>query len=222
MTLNRVISYLKHTALSLGFSVVCSPVWAGCSGPYQFPISELDNKIFRTVLETTQDELERFFDFGFAAVCMDDEEYGAYYELESQNMVLGTQFFLDAANPPGNLNKAIAMIAHEAAHAFQSKHGLLDLLVETNPHRVKCIELHADFLAGGVMGWRSRTYDINEKDLSKVFFMLGDNMTGTDGHHGRGAERFLSFRQGFNTQTDDEITLSSMGIAYVSQANCDE
>ena len=71
-----------------------------------------------------------------------------YYELESQNLIFGTQFSLDAANAPGNLNKAIAMISHEAAHAFQSKHGLLDLLVETNPHRVKCIELHADFVEG--------------------------------------------------------------------------
>jgi hypothetical protein len=131
------------------------------------------------------------------------------------------QFFLDVANPPGNLNRAIAVIAHEAAHAFQTKHGLLDMLVETNPHRVKCIELHADFLAGGYMGWRGRLYDIEEGNLSEMFYQLGDGYTDADGHHGLGPERFLSFRQGFRTVTDDEITLSSMGIAYVSQAKCD-
>lgn len=194
---------------------------AECSGPYQFAVEDLDESVFRQVLMTTQDEIERFLDFNFDAFCMDEEEYGAYYDIGQNTLVVGVQFFLDVANPPGNINRAIAVIAHEAAHAFQTKHGLLDMLVDTNPHRVKCIELHADFIAGGYMGWRARHYDIDVSNMTEMFYDLGDELTQHQGHHGLGAERFLSFRQGFMTVTEDEITLSSMGIAYVSQAKCD-
>ncbi|MCZ4351870.1 hypothetical protein O4H61_05025 [Roseovarius aestuarii] len=212
-----------YLAAGLGAVMMAGPgaAVAGCSGPFQFPVEDLDQSVFRQVLEVTRDEIERFFDFTFDAFCMDDEEYGAYYDIRANTLVVGTQFFLDVANPPGNINRAIGVIAHEAAHAFQTKHGLLNMLIETNPHRVKCIELHADFLAGGYMGWRARQYDIDVSKMTEMFFDLGDDMTQNDGHHGLGPERFLSFRQGFNTVTDDEITLSSMGIAYVSQAKCD-
>lgn len=212
-----------YHALGLGIAILAAPGGADakCLGPFQFSVADLDATVFRQVLEVSRDDIERFFDFTFDAFCMDEEEYGAYYDIQANTLVVGTQFFLDAANPPGNINLAIAIIAHEAAHAFQTKHGLLNMLVETNPHRVKCIELHADFLAGGYMGWRVRQYNIDVSKMSEMFYHLGDNMTQNDGHHGLGPERFLSFRQGFLTVTDDEITLSSMGIAYVSQAKCD-
>lgn len=215
----RPLAYLAAGALAYGLGA--APAAAGCTGVYQYDVKELEESVFRQVLVTTQDEIERFFNFRFDAFCMDEEEYGAYYDIRSNTLVVGTEFFLDVANPPGNLNRAIAVIAHEAAHAFQTKHGLLNMLIETNPHRVKCIELHADFLAGGYMGWRARLYDIEVSNIAEMFFDLGDGLTDNDGHHGLGAERFLSFRQGFHTVTDDEITLSSMGIAYVSQAKCD-
>lgn len=208
-------------AVLLGLAVQAAQAEAQCAGPYQFPVEEMEASVLRDVLTTTRGEIEQFFDFRFAAFCLDEEEYGAYYDVGENTLVVGVQFFLDVANPPGNLNRAIAVIAHEAAHAFQAKHGLLDMLVETNPHRVKCIELHADFLAGGYMGWRARAYDVEEGNLAEMFYRLGDGYTDTDGHHGLGPERFLSFRQGFRTVTEDEITLSSMGIAYVSQAKCD-
>lgn len=217
--MRRALAYLA--AGLVGLALHAAPARAQCAGAYQFPVDDLEASVLRDVLVATRDEIERFFDFRFAAFCMDEEEYGAYYDIKSNTLVVGVQFFLDVANPPGNLNRAIAVIAHEAAHAFQTKHGLLNMLVETNPHRVKCIELHADFLAGGYMGWRARLYDIEEGNLTEMFYQLGDGYTDDDGHHGLGPERFLSFRQGFRTVTDDEITLSSMGIAYVSQAKCD-
>lgn len=217
--MRRAATYLVVGMAAL--ALYAAPARAGCSGAYQFPVEDLEASVLRDVLMATRDEIEQFFDFRFDAFCMDEEEYGAYYDIKDNTLVVGVQFFLDVANPPGNLNRAIAVIAHEAAHAFQTKHGLLDMLVETNPHRVKCIELHADFLAGGYMGWRARHYEIEEGSLTEMFYQLGDGYTGDDGHHGLGPERFLSFRQGFRSVTDDEITLSSMGIAYVSQANCD-
>ncbi len=209
------------TACAVAITCGAGAAQAGCSGPYQYGVDELEQNVVKQVLVTTRDEIERFFDFRFDAFCMDEEEYGAYYDIQANTLVVGLEFFLEVANPPGNINRAIGVIAHEAAHAFQTKHGLLNMLVEVNPHRVKCIELHADFLAGGYMGWRSRLYDVDVTNMSEMFYELGDGQTNVDGHHGLGAERFLSFRQGFQTVTDDEITLSSMGIAYVSQAKCD-
>ncbi len=208
-------------AALIGSALAGGSAQAGCAGPFQFPVEEMEQSVFQQILLATRGELEHFFDFSFAAFCMDEEEYGAYYDVQENTLVVGAQFFLDIANPPGNINRAIAVIAHEAAHAFQTKHGLLNMLVETNPHRVKCIELHADFLAGGYMGWRARQYDVDANNMAEMFYTLGDGATGNDGHHGLGPERFLSFRQGFLTVTEDEITLSSMGIAYVSQAKCD-
>ncbi len=213
-------TYLAACVLGLGLSAATGAT-AQCAGVYQFDVNEMEESVFKQVLITTQDEIERFFDFRFDAFCMDEEEYGAYYDIRKNTLVVGIEFFLDVANPPGNINRAIAVIAHEAAHAFQTKHGLLNMLVETNPHRVKCIELHADYLAGGYMGWRGRLYDIKLSNITEMFYTLGDGQTDNNGHHGLGAERFLAFRQGFQTVTDDEITLSSMGVAYVSQAKCD-
>ncbi|RKF13824.1 hypothetical protein D6850_11525 [Roseovarius spongiae] len=213
-------TYLRACAMAAA-ALAAAPAAASCAGPFQFPVEDLEASVVRQILVTTRDEIERFFDFRFDAFCMDEEEYGAYYDIRGNTLVVGVQFFLDVANPPGNINRAIGVIAHEAAHAFQTKHGLLDMLVETNPHRVKCIELHADFLAGGYMGWRARLYDVDVTNLTEMFYDLGDQQMQADGHHGLGAERFLSFRQGFQTVTDNEITLSSMGIAYVSQAKCD-
>jgi hypothetical protein len=193
-----------------------------CARADQFPAEELAHPLIRELMLSTKAEIEEFFGIRFAAFCMDEVDYGAYYSVNRNTLVVGLEFFEDIANPPGNINQAVAVIAHETAHAFQHQHGLLNMLVETNPHRVKCIELHADFLAGGYMGWRADRYNVAVNDLSSFFYQLGDTQTSADGHHGLGAERFLSFSRGFGLGSEDVITLSSMGIAYVSQANCDE
>ncbi|KUF09639.1 hypothetical protein AVJ23_15880 [Pseudoponticoccus marisrubri] len=203
-------------------TVSAEPVEAACDGPYQFNVKELDAELYRRLFLSLQSELERFFNIEFSAFCLDEEEMGAYYDVQTNEVTIGIEFFIEQASPPGNINGAIAILAHEAAHSFQTRHGLLDMLKEQNPHRVKCIELHADFLAGGFMGWRSQSFDISEKNIAKIFFNLGDGDSLNDRHHhGLGAERYLSFLQGFRTQNVDEITLSSLGIAYVSQTNCD-
>ncbi|SRR6056297_2591149 len=206
----------------LGLGAMGAPAHAGCTGAYQYPVADIESDIMRSILVSTQSDIQEFFNFRFDAFCMDSEEYGAYYDVQENTLVVGVEFFLDVANPPGNINRAIAILAHEAAHAFQAKHGLLNMLVETNPHRVKCIELHADFLSGGYMGWRSEKYDIDVSKMTEMFYGFGDQYTDQDTHHGLGPERFISFRQGFLTKVDDEITLSSVGIAYVSQAKCDD
>lgn len=208
--------------LSLALGCITGTAQAGCEGEYQFPIEELENTVMRDLMLTAQVEMERFFDVELDSFCMDDEELGAFYRPRTNTMVIGTDFFFETANPPGNINNVLAVLSHEIAHTFQVRHGLLDQLVNDDLHRVKCIELHADFLAGGYMGWRSRTYDIEIANLTTLFFGFGDNFTSDQGHHGLPQERFLSFKTGFASIADDEVTLSSMGMGYVAQAKCDE
>lgn len=198
-----------------------SALAAPCSNPGQFSVSELESPFMRALLMQTRADLESYFGVRIAGFCLDEEEWGAHFSITREELVLGIDFFDEIANPPGNINRAIAVLAHETAHAFQHHHGLLDMLVETNPHRVKCIELHADFLAGAYMGWRAKRYDIDESNITSFFYNLGDTMTSSDGHHGLGAERYLAFSRGFSLGSDDVITMSSMGIAYVSQTDCD-
>jgi predicted metalloprotease len=209
-------------ALCFTLSVAAGVARAECEGEYQFPIKDLDNAVMRDLMLTAQSEMERFFNVELDVFCMDDEELGAFYRPRTNTMVIGTDFFFETANPPGNINNVLAVLSHEIAHTFQVHHGLLDHLVSNDLHRVKCIELHADFLAGGYMGWRSRTYDVEIKSLTKLFFGFGDNVTSDQSHHGLPQERFLSFRAGFASIADDEVTLSSMGMGYVAQAKCDE
>lgn len=209
-------------ALALGFSLSAGVAKAGCEGEYQFLIEDLDNTVMRDLMLTAQSEMERFFNVELDAFCMDDEELGAFYRPGTNTMIIGTDFFFETANPPGNINNVLAILSHEIAHTFQVNHGLLDHLKNDDLHRVKCIELHADFLAGGYMGWRSRTYDIEIENLTTLFFGFGDSFTSDQGHHGLPQERFLSFKTGFASIADDEVTLSSMGMGYVAQAKCDD
>ncbi|WP_136657356.1 hypothetical protein [Nitratireductor sp. XY-223] len=209
-------------ALLVAMMATTQPARAECPLESQTPVYDIGFEFLRDLLISTKSELEQFFDININEFCLDEEEYGAYYDMEFGNLVLGDSFLLEKANPPGNVNNVIAIIAHETAHAFQHKHGLLNMLVEQNPHRVKCIELHADFLTGGYMRWRAQDFDINHIKLTTMFYRLGDRVIESDSHHGLGPERYVTFLQGFNTVAGDVITLSSMGIAYVSQADCDE
>lgn len=77
----------------------------GCGGEFQYPAEEIESDIMRQILLAARGDIEEFFDFRFDAFCMDDEEYGAYYDVQGNYLVVGSEFFLDIANPPGNINR---------------------------------------------------------------------------------------------------------------------
>src|SRR5687768_10251273 len=83
---------------------------------------------------------------------MNDEESGAYVVPEEAKLVLGTAFLNGLGNPPGKLIHVAAVLTHEAAHNAQAEYDLLDILINGDPDCVKCIELHADYLAGAQPG----------------------------------------------------------------------
>ena len=216
---------LRNFALSglILFGLICpaQKAKASCDGLYQFEVGELETEIMRRLFLTVQSETERFFNVRLDALCLSDEEDGAYYDTRSNNLVVGIGFFEDQTNPPGNINMGIAIMAHEVAHAFQNKYALFDKLVKENKNRDKCIELHADFIAGGYMGWRSRSFNISPHELAAQYSKLGDHHVAHDRHHGLPQERYMAFRKGFETQGVDEKTLASMGMVFVYGADCD-
>lgn len=216
----RSATRLRQLCTGLALAVLPGIAQAACTGHHQYPIAQAPEAGVR-LLALAQADLERFFEMRLTDICVDEEELGAYYSLGDRNIVIGREFLYEIANPPGDLNHAVAVLAHEVAHAFQHKHNLFDVLVENDPDRVKCIELHADFLAGGFMGSRGQTFRVDAQELTNMFFAFGDEYVASDSHHGLSQERFVAFRQGFRSTGVDVITLSSLGIAYVSQTACD-
>jgi len=216
-------------ALALGAAVLAGPAWAECHKLHQYPVEAMDREPLRDFLIGAKREVERFFDLRLGDLCLDDQEAVAYYWLPGASIMLGRETIRNMANPPGNLNHVIAALAHETAHAYQHKNGFLEILVETDPHRVKCIELHADFMAGAFMAWRGQRFEIDPERMAKMFFGLGDGRITYQGHHGLQWERYVSFLQGyrtkgianFRTNGNDILQLSTLGSVYVSRTNCD-
>jgi hypothetical protein len=190
---------------------------SACDEP-QVALASYDEPALRTYLVAALDELESYFEVEFSSVCMDREEFGAYVMPDGQ-LVVGAAFAEVLGSQ--SLNNISAMLAHETAHRFQKVHGLLDKLVFTDRERVKCIELHADFMAGGFMRWRAEYMKVAADDLAEMFFDLGDQAVHDFDHHGLGGERFVAFTAGYSTLYDTVYTNSTMGMVYVSLANCD-
>jgi hypothetical protein len=192
---------------------------AACEGS-EIPLSQLDNPGMRAYLASTIEELEGYYQVTFPAVCMSANEYGAYVDLgRDGTLVMGTDFIFGVAEH--SLNHVTAVLAHETAHRFQSFHDLLDKLTMADKNRVKCIELHADFMAGGFMRRRAEYMKVKPDDLAAVFFDLGDEGVHDYDHHGLGPERYVAFAAGFGRLFADVYENATTGMFYVSRAKCD-
>lgn len=220
-------------ALTLLFaSALPALAQAECEGN-EYPLTEYDSDVMREYLLSTVDEVESYFRVKFPAVCMDDGENGAYVDLDRDGMlVIGSAFIWKMADI--SLNHVAAVLAHETAHRFQSDNDFLDNLQAAGNEGTKCIELHADFMAGGFMRHRSTYMTVRPEDIATEFYELGDGDVFAKDHHGLGPERQLSFAAGYNGVADEaakhddaqyaetEVTYNAtMGFIYVSRAKCD-
>ncbi|HQZ13269.1 MAG TPA: hypothetical protein PK286_10325 [Devosia sp.] len=207
---------LAAAALLLG---LCGTAQAACEGS-EVPLEQYDNPGMRAYLASTIEELETYYQVSFPAACMSASEYGAYVDLSRDGtLVMGTDFIWGVAEH--SLNHVTAVLAHETAHRFQSVHNLLDKLTMADQNRVKCIELHADFMAGGFMRRRSEYMKVKPDDLAAVFFDLGDEGVHDYDHHGLGPERYVAFAAGFGRLFADVYENATTGMFYVSRAKCD-
>jgi hypothetical protein len=211
---------LRRALLVLGFTLVFAlPAQAACEGS-ETPLEQYDNPGMRAYLASTINELETYYEVTFPALCMSATEYGAYVDLgRDGTLVIGTDFIWSVAEH--SLNHVAAVLAHETAHRFQSVHDLLDKLTMADQNRVKCIELHADFMAGGFMRHRAEYMKVKPDDLAAIFFDLGDSAVHDYDHHGLGPERYVAFAAGFGRLFADVYENATTGMFYVSRAKCD-
>lgn len=194
---------------------------ADCAARNAIYVNEFKQPLFRELLLLAKQDVESFYGIKFDHYCLDLNQYTALYNPKQRLVLLGWPLVKHQANGPGKINAIYAIMAHEGAHAFQAQYNLLKVLTKQNKRRVKCIELHADFMSGTFMGWRSQLFNVDLKNMSRMFHDLGDRDYQSDGHHGKPAERYLSFRQGFLTKQPDVKKLAMKGMKYVSKADCD-
>jgi len=127
---------------------------ADCFSPSQIKLEDFEDSLLRNILLDVVADVERYFGLSLDGFCIDNEPVQAYFvhkDPDYDAMIVEEDFLFEMSNAPWNLNSLISIIAHEGAHGFQIKHKLLDTLGYTQGGYVKCVELHADFLAGGFM-----------------------------------------------------------------------
>jgi len=208
--------------------ILAALVWGGvaaaeCMSDYQEQIDDYEETIVRNILMAAQGDIERFFDLDLDGFCIEYEPDTAYFihvAPDYDAIILGEDFLFEMSSAPWNFNSLISILAHEGAHGFQVKHDLISSLDFDSGGYVKCVELHADFMAGGFMRWSSGKYKMELPKLSELFYTLGDHEYTKRTHHGSPPERFLAFKNGFDAPADDEETLAVMGLAYVYGENC--
>jgi hypothetical protein len=202
----------------LGTLAFAAPARAACEG-LQYPLAQFDRPGLRAYLMGTIAELEGYFEVSYPTKCIEPNYPGAHVEIATGTLVLGTQL-LDQLGQK-SLNHITAVLAHETAHQFQITHGLIQLLTKLDANRVKCIELHADYMAGGFMRWRAAYMNVDPVTLADSFFDLGDSFVHEYDHHGLFQERYVAFASGYSRLYKDVYTNASTGMKYVSQAKCD-
>lgn len=113
----------------------------------------------------------------------------------------------------------VAVIAHEFAHIWAFRRGVMDDLNAGQP-TVKRSELHADYLAGFFLGMRKRANSaIKLQAAGDLFHRLGDNNFNSSNHHGTSTERVAAAERGFRTGYVDGKTADyafSEASEYVS------
>ena len=210
----------RRALAALGLTLALGGTAHGACEGSEILLEQYDDPGMRIYLSSTIEELEAYYQVTFPAVCMSANEYGAYVDLGREGtLVIGTDFIGGIAEL--SLNHVTAILAHETAHRFQSAYNLLDKLTMADQNRVKCIELHADFMAGGFMRHRAEYMKVKPDDLAAIFLDLGDEAVHDYDHHGLGPERYVAFAAGFGRLYADVYENATTGMFYVSRAKCD-
>jgi hypothetical protein len=212
----RVVPELRPLLLAAVVTFSAAPALGAC-GDRQIALADFDEPTLRGYITATLPELQRYFKVTYSNICMDRQDFGAY--VQGDTLVMGVSFI--KAVGEFSLNHITAVLAHETAHRFQIVNHLIERLTKADPNRVKCIELHADFMAGAFMRWRARYMKVAAPDLALAFFKLGDSAVHDYSHHGLGPERYVAFAAGYQRLSDDVRINASRGMQYVSQAKCD-
>jgi hypothetical protein len=109
------------------------------------------------------------------------------------------------------------IIAHECAHILQFNTDLYDTLMASQS-TARCLELHADFMAGFYFGVRAASKDLDVKPFAKSLFSKGDWAFNEPNHHGTPQEREDAMYAGFDLGKTSDATLvqaAAQGVRHV-------
>jgi predicted metalloprotease len=82
----------------------------------------------------------------------------------------------------------------------------------------RCLELHADFMAGFYFGVRAASKDLDVKPFAKSLFSKGDWAFNEPNHHGTPQEREDAMYAGFDLGKTSDATLvqaAAQGVRHV-------
>jgi hypothetical protein len=120
--------------------------------------------------------------------------YTDYTRIESTFIALGQGFIATYAS--GRMLEVAAIVAHEESHVYQLT-STIKGLVDRGGFRVKYIELHADYMAGAYLAWRTKYRPQSPASLISDFFAeLPGTTADYSSYHGSPKERYAAFNQG--------------------------
>lgn len=189
-------------------------------------------------------ELSDFFEVQFAALshgffqipvklASSPDESDAYFTFDADRpegdqsyVIVGDALLERLFDAKFGVEKLLGVLAHELAHSYQVQANFIQALAGIRNHKIKFIELHADYLAGQALAWRAQAMNDAPQEVMLLFYDYGDENYASSQHHGTRAERLISFVAGYenfvaseHTPRTNPLLSSSKGILYIRKAS---
>lgn len=203
---NRTLGLLAACATGLALSA--SSLWACVAQPGAYPLDLYDNVPQRRAITKTLEDISEYFDVTFQEVCVSQTLFQGQADVLRGELTLGLRFLSFYAGRVDGTASLVVLLAHESAHLFQQVSGWFDGHAGASP-TLRCIELHADFLAGGYARryYEARNGPVTEGALTQffsdthgpsIFYGFGNLNNRTTALRGGPSERFEAFAHGFD------------------------
>ena len=195
-------------ACAAGLVLSASSLWACAAQPGAYPLALYDNVPQRRAITQTLENISAYFDVTFAEVCVSQTLFHAQADVLRGELTLGLRFLNFYAGRADGTASLVVLLAHESAHLFQQVAGWFDGHAGASPS-LRCIELHADFLAGGYARryYEGRNGPVTEDAIAQffsdthgpsIFYGVGSLSNRITALRGGPSERFEAFSHGFD------------------------
>lgn len=193
--------------MAVALVLTSSPLSACSTQPGAYPLALYDNVPQRRAITQTLEDISAYFDVTFDEVCVSQTLFHAQANVLRSELTLGLRFLNFYASRSDGTASLVVLLAHESAHLFQQVSGWFDGHARAS-QTLRCIELHADFLAGGFARryYEARNGPITEDAIAlffsdthgpSIFYGVGNLNNRTIELRGGPSERFAAFSHGF-------------------------
>lgn len=180
------------------------PALAAC--PPESTLGRLGNAALGAHVASMLDQTRAYFGTGFDHVCLSETLANARADVPARELTIGLRF-LHRYNRPDDRLTVSAMLAHETAHAWQFDNGWFDRPAG-RALTLRCVELHADFLAGGFVYWHLDQNGLSQTDPASLLYGLAGQagfQPRMGDHHGLPQERDFAFESGYRAAADRNL-----------------